>query len=53
MKLNISSAFIISGTPYIAQCPYSIAAKPTRCSFTGVLIWFRHGLLRVIVFLKR
>ena len=36
MKLNISSAFIISGTPFIAQCAYSITATPTRCSFTGV-----------------
>ena len=29
-------AFIISGTPFMAQCAYSKTATPIRRSFTGV-----------------
>ena len=52
MKLNISSAFIISGTPFIAQCAYFITAMPTRCSFTEVYVSVTDSCM-LFLFLKR
>ena len=53
MKQNITSAFLISGMPFIAQCAYSKTTMPTRRLFTRIYGSVTDYIVSVIAFSEK